>query len=38
VTVRCWAHAGKLTRRGRRGRCTLYSLDEVHALAAGEAA
>lgn len=34
VTIRNWASAGRITRRGRdrRGR-TLYDFDEVHAFA-----
>ena len=35
-TIRGWAHAGKLARRGRDGRGrTLYDLADVYDLAAG---
>ena len=37
ITIRYWAHRGWIHRVGRRGRCTLYDLDELHQHVTGAA-
>lgn len=34
VTIRGWAHEGRITRRGRKFRRTLYALEDIDAVLA----